>query len=81
VGLYIILGGEGDGLWVGITSSVRWSEGRRTVARIGHGTLLESLGRRMDLLILWTDLGQQQRPVLSDLRPCRSGQLSVDRVR
>jgi len=59
VGRYIVLGNERYGLWVGITSGVRWSEGRRTVSGIGHGSLLESLGRRMDLLILWTDLGQQ----------------------
>lgn len=55
---------ERDGLWVGVASGVRRFEG--SLASLGHRRLLESLGRRLDLLILRTDLGQQQRAMLSD---------------
>ena len=66
---------EGDGLRVSVASSVGWSEaaGRREA-----GGLLESLRRGVDLLILRTDLWQQERTMLSDGRPGRRGQLSVD---
>jgi len=77
-----LLGQERDGLGVGVASLMRGSED--SIGRVGgsfHGSLLESLGRRMDLLILRADLGQQQRPMLTDWRPGRSGQLSVDGVR
>jgi hypothetical protein len=45
------------------------------------GSLLESFGRRVDFLILGTDLWQQQWPMLTDGRPGWSGYLSVDGVR
>ena len=73
---------ERDGLGVGVAPLVGGSED--SIVGVGgsfHGSLLESLGRRMDLLILRTDLGQQQWPVLTNGRPGRSGQLSVDGVR
>lgn len=55
---------ERDGLWVGVASGVRGSEG--SSPSLGHGRFLESLGRRLDLLILRADLGQQQGAMLSD---------------
>jgi len=66
--------GERDRFGVGITPGVRWLVWYRR-------SLLESLGRRMNLLILWADLGQQQWAMLSDGRSGWSGESSVDRVR
>jgi hypothetical protein len=78
----VLLRQERNRLGIGIAPLVGGSEG--SVGGVGgslHGSPLESLGRRMDLLILRTDLGQQQWPMLTDGRPGRSGQLSVDGVR
>jgi hypothetical protein len=56
----VLLGQERDCLGVGVAPLMGWSKG--SVGGVGgrlHGSLLESLRRRVDLLILRTDLGQQ----------------------